>query len=547
MHYILDLDNSNLRTIQFNGEKHLKADTSVDIGDKIVIFLKGYVHIGEDFILSESELERYVMQYGVDKLYLAEGSFACAIYWQSKIHVITDCFGLSAIYYFDGSRKVVSTSYFGLIEYLSQRVNLQFNSLYTKYFSKRLDITDCCFSRELLVKNTYILSIFESIEYRLSDHEFSLVNRKPLFDSELVIGYEEAITRGVRTLAQKIKFGRAIGKHCVVSLSGGIDSRLIFSACKGNIEFKTLSAGNSEDVSIAKRISNIYDIENISRFEDTDNFPVSPNAALRRWEYDALGTYSFLNVSNSYNMDPFRNVEIRGIGGEVLRGFYNNVERELGANEEMTECFIAGCPTDHDYRHFEWRDYHYLMYRNRIHGGRTVDEAERALFRIDPLINRFFYIAARVTDRDSRLKNKVLCDLQMVLNKELLFLAYDKKEKNIRPSQIKNSVFFRDDLNVNLFNTSIKIHGDKLAGYNSISPRDQKANWLPPSIFIEGVFNEITGQIRGEMGRNLLAMSEVEKGPNEYTLPNMAERGRQLARFYALSKLIELGVTGYQN
>lgn len=547
MHYIFDLKNGSLRTIKFDGEKHLVADADAGIGDKLVIFFKGYAHIGDDFILSEDQLERYVKQYGIGELYLAEGSFACAIYWESKIHVITDCFGLTAIYYSNDDRTVVSTSYFGLIEYLSQRENLQFNSSYTKYFAKRLDITDCCFSRELLVKNTYILSIFESIEYRLSDRQFSLLNRKSQFDSELAIGYEEAIIRGIRNLAQKIKFGRAIGKHCIVSLSGGIDSRLIFSACNGNIEFKTFSGGNTVDVAIAKRISHFYGVENISRFEDVDNCPMSPEAALRRWEYDALGSYSFFNISNSFNMDPLRNVEIRGIGGEVLRGFYNDVERDLGATEEMTECFIADCPTDGDSSHFEWRDYHYLMYRNRIHGGRTIDEAERALFRIDPLINRSLYIAARVTDRNSRLNNKVLCDLQMVLNKELLFVKYDKAEKNVKPSQIKNSIFFRDDLYIDAFDAPIQIHGDIIAGYNSIKRRDKSTEWIPPSAFIAGIFGEITYQIRDKMAQNTLVAFELEKGHAEYTLANIAERGRQLARYYALSKLMELGVTGFQN
>ncbi|GAA1128874.1 hypothetical protein [Arthrobacter flavus] len=142
-------------------------------------------------------------------------------------------------------------------------------------------------------------------------------------------------------LAGLASYLRHSGRRPVVGLTGGSDSRGIFAAvCQDNpfiftyIRSQDGRQVSSDDSRKAAELANAYDLKvkvwPLSNRQSLNDSDTDMGYAFRRSTgyYRGAGS-AWVEKLWSHNLDPMNSVFIRGFGGEILRGFYQQMTKQI--------------------------------------------------------------------------------------------------------------------------------------------------------------------------------------------------------------------------
>lgn len=309
------------------------------------------------------------------------------------------------------------------------------------------------------ISGTKILPALSDIQLSASGNV--IVNSQDVFEGELSpFEYKRLIQEGAEEIKKDIVAITNSGLPVMADISGGKDSRVIFSALKStnkinNVFFNTRFNGrNHKDLEIAPALVEVYGGSYESQLEVKDfvHFDYSYMVNQRRSQLFGMchdfDLGQFRTSQESYTK-PF--IRLLGGCGELYRNYYqdlfNLTKKELASNdfsliEEKMYSFESSCAQISklkDYlvgKHVETfkklssynleqsLDNHYLNFRNRFHFGLKTTEKE-GVINISPAANIKILKASRGLPQNEKDSGRVLFDLMYALDNRLPFYNYD--------------------------------------------------------------------------------------------------------------------------
>lgn len=226
-----------------------------------------------------------------------------------------------------------------------------------------------------------------------------------------------------------------------LSLSGGLDSRVILASAIHKINSGNLHIGTSEtlkrDFEVVKILSEAFSFQYNSR----ENF-----LSVKTTSIDQLSTYALLScgVYDSIYCPkrvPANNLPlpITGHGAELYKGNYGLQSIEAIAEQcpFNRDLFTAEVTRGQEKLHISSSsgEIHYLGYRNALHGARSTIFS---LYAIRPLMQKTLSKHFMYPDTEISLaqRKNIVHDLLILLSPALAAIEFDKPEKNITQGYI---------------------------------------------------------------------------------------------------------------
>lgn len=257
------------------------------------------------------------------------------------------------------------------------------------------------------------------------------------------LSYEEIIKKAAHQLCGSL--GGIVNSGilpCNFDLTGGLDSRLVLAAVTPFFGTDKLTVGSStkhqDDFTIAKKICDSFNITLNEKY-NSENIKIHPGAM---WLASNAGFTDTLYASNFQRKDGFR-FNIGGHGAEIYKGNYGwRKVSDIGKNYENKEIYNYlqreleqgllefGIDPD-DEIGSEW---HYLAFRNAIHGSRGTQVSN---FYLRPLMMKFMVHNIKIEKKTNKYKANPISDMLTFINPELAKMDFDDKRKNITQDNIE--------------------------------------------------------------------------------------------------------------
>lgn len=255
----------------------LKKYNAKDRKNKIIIssngiknsplIFSGYGKFNNDFIVGKNNAN----DKNIDELYEGIGNFTFLNIQNNKITIGKDYFSLGKIfYYMDNEYTIIANEYHLLLILMSslnikmeldEKVvisNLAFfkGLLYEQHLSREMDVKGI---KQLPIEK-YIL--IENDELKLMDTSMAnMLNTK--FD---INSYEQLLKEAAQEIKDNINivYNSDSFKNVIVDVTGGLDSRIVFSAItsmydeKDKFKIYTFDDKRTNDIKIAIPLSNLY-------------------------------------------------------------------------------------------------------------------------------------------------------------------------------------------------------------------------------------------------------------------------------------------------
>ncbi len=269
--------------------------------------------------------------------------------------------------------------------------------------------------------------------------------------------YIEKLRHGAEEICRFLKTILSIeDTKAVISLSGGLDSR---TALAGLMHVRT--AGQQFFVGSNSSIELDYEIaQSVTQFLDLplnqklSGSKVLYNDQLSSWFISCAGAYDPLYAPRArhINQTIFR---ISGHGAELYKGNYgwrkiSDIGKQL--SDTVRAHFIKECQKGLNdigvcQDHYFGSEWHYVGYRNSIHGGRSV---MNNLLGVRPLMNRTLlsisYNDANPFSAPKKNKYSIVSELLILLYHQLATLPFDDRRKNIDRSLVNTRRHILGDL-----------------------------------------------------------------------------------------------------
>lgn len=451
-------------------------------------------------IFGQSGFNKYIKENADNaKRYKLDGAFVLCDYASQKITIATDLFHqMSLLYTFNDSFFAASNSLYTLVQI---RKALGFSCLQheesilartwenafaftplspntiveeIKYLPAGSSITADITQNP--IKNLYnkvFLPPKESHRNTLKIKVHSILNEYPIAPSssynENLKNFSKSLFGLVFTLTELLPL------ECHLYLSGGLDSRLLFSALLnfnklGFIKIVSMPS-QKDDYKIVQQLSKKYSFSLHQPNHKNNNTYPSP---LKNWFLANAGLYDTLLLSHHIPIPLHFNLSGAGAGpykggyGWKSIGTLNNIKTSLN----IKDCIISetkkglkslGIKPNNKYG-MEW---HYLGFRNAIHFGRHTFRSSWTT--ISPLLQSQFINIGRtrkiIEERSKTKKNlykynneNVISDMLILTNPELAAQPFAKKRLDRSYIQSKLNEF-GGPLNLNSIN-KFKVFGD---------------------------------------------------------------------------------------
>ncbi|MES3709726.1 hypothetical protein QC590_15985 [Pseudomonas putida] len=221
-----------------------------------------------------------------------------------------------------------------------------------------------------------------------------------------------------------------------LSLSGGLDSRVMLASAIQKISSKNLHIGTSETLKRDFEVVNLLSKKFNFTFNSRENF-----VSVKTTTVDQLSTYVLLSCGVYDSIYCPKRVPaksfplpVTGHGAELYKGNYG-----LQSIDEIA----AHCPINKDLFTLEIErgqeklhvqsssgEVHYLGYRNALHGARSTIFS---LYAIRPLMQKSLAEHFMLPDTEISLSERknIVHDLLILLSPELASVEFDKAEKNV--------------------------------------------------------------------------------------------------------------------
>lgn len=368
-------------------------------------------------------------------------SFSCDFSGNKKI-----------FYYWVPGFWVVSNSIFLIAEYLKKK-NISIRPNYSQL--SVIGVEKCNTFNQLYSVNTFIegvklLPIGVSLD--ISKNNFKLTDIK---NTTIFYSYRDGLLNFINVWVSRLSGLLNNGVEIQSDLTGGADSRTVFSLLKKSYEFVEDTSGriilrsstilkDNLDLEIATNIANTYGMPinekpsvKIQKFSGMESF--------YSWKGLCLGVYHPIYFPN--NGPNYNTVRLGGAGAENHRRFYNYKDirtfKEVNANKMPTKYLSYEMMSDLD-SEFNRMSYlgseidplilHYREYRNRMHSGRTPQYT--VLF--NPLGSKILEAVSEVAGKERIDNGQINYDLMATLLPDVLDIPFDHESKSFNEKRRQN-------------------------------------------------------------------------------------------------------------
>jgi len=309
-------------SIDTNGKVYTFSD-----GSKI--YFSGLIKYKNNLLTDISDIEQEIDF--VDKL----GSYFVITETTNRFNIFNDYFGEQKIFYYESSEWFIcSNRYHFMLERMKDlqiKLELDIENCIMGFASSYAHFSENPINEKMNVKGIK----FCPLEKRLaiSSNGIEYINRKIYEDLYICLTvsdkYEELLQGVKNEIISNVKccIHNSVRNNITVDLSGGYDSRLVFSAITNladgkKIKVRTEAYPNMQDFSIATTIADDfdfeYDYELTQKFTGKKEMPYSLEEILNIDDSTQLGTYfGFADVLNSKG-SSHNYLELWGTIGEAV-------------------------------------------------------------------------------------------------------------------------------------------------------------------------------------------------------------------------------------
>lgn len=321
------------------------ADNIIDSNDKKYIF-SGTTMINNKYVDGYKELDDKL----VSKIYGNIGTFSLIEINNDYIQISNDFFNFSPIFYYeDENISIVSNRYHLLLVLMNligikgeidvEKVILNIsndNFMMQQNISHKMDIKGCrqvYNSKDCIIKNGILY---------FCDNEYADILRRPYCINENQYNYliKEGINDIITQLEVLVSDERF--RNVIVDLSGGLDSRIVYSALTNmehNKNVKIFAKDQGGDLPIALQINNIYGYEYDDVPNDIKILSLKDADMIERSFF--IGQYYSHNLLNAYTYS--KAIRCVGAMGEAIyRTVYSRLinSSNSGLKEYIDDAFL---------------------------------------------------------------------------------------------------------------------------------------------------------------------------------------------------------------
>lgn len=317
-----------------------------ELNGNSVIF-SGQARYENDILIGNRDIDENVK---LDDLKEAYGNFTLFFENEDKVEIATDYFGTQAIYYYNTNEiSIVSNEYHMLLIIMTNldiEMNLDLKRIVANFSLPRGQIFEQRLSSKMDVEGVRKLPIEKYI--KIDNNGFSVCNTsmadllKQQFDIKQYDNYlkqaTEEILDNIRIVYQSEKF-----KNVIVDVTGGVDSRVVFSGVTNmenayeKTKIHSYDDKRTNDISVAIPLNNLYHY----------TYDTLPETVYNENYKDGYKILRSLNMGTYYYIDKYigrteaeQIIRLMGGGGEaVARPYYSRflLKEKIGETEDSNE------------------------------------------------------------------------------------------------------------------------------------------------------------------------------------------------------------------
>ena len=419
-----------------------------------------------------------------------------------KIKIIGDVGGRSPIYYYSPNKNVfIASNSFLILKDCMKLFGFEIRPNYKIIKIQMADswIFETAFSHQTLIDNVFLCSKNNYLQYTYPDGLAKEIAFRATEDFDLY-SYPEAILKSAEHLRSVISLLISQYREILLSLSGGQDSRILFSAVltlpenlKKKIKFKTGGEkNNSRDFLVAQSMCENYDLPHNEKII-VPIIQISDNHTINRWKHENVGWCYQNNLSNNYSVNNQQILSLRG--GQIHATYYPQVLKKFLKSdlykavaddfEDADDIFLNG--TNFSEFNDDFFNAHYGFFRYRAHYGRNNSLRTCWTSIEDPLINPWHEAANYLLPLKDRNLGGICRDMCLNLEPSVLNFEFDKIQSRIDNNYLRESVFYSNSKFTNIENSEFHISNY----YDEIDPQSlpKSNNFKVSEIIFETIRN----------------------------------------------------------
>lgn len=283
---------------------------------------------------------------------------------------------------------------------------------------------------------------------KVNAEDIALTVKRPsfrdLFSSGLTT-YEDTVSEAALRMVRLTKTVAGLGSNVVLSLSGGMDSRVCLAAIVAAGAQNTVRMGSSaepgreRDFEVATLLSERFGFA-LNEKPTVSSAPIKRLDRLTLWADACMGIYDPLHAPPGVYTDR-PHFPVSGHGAELLKGNYGwRRIRAIGKTNDFgvwEQCELALAAMGIDPADKWGSEWHYLGFRNAIHSGRST---MNALLGARPISQRKLVALSRSElnqfPAPKKGERSIVADLLMLLSPELAATPFDVPAKDMTADEV---------------------------------------------------------------------------------------------------------------
>lgn len=460
------------------GQKNKLIISTSRIKNNSLLF-SGYGKFDNNFVVGNKDANK---NKNLSEVYEGIGNFTFLNKVDNKVIIGKDFFSLGRIFYYTDNKYTIISNEYHLLLILMRELEIKIEldekvvitnfafskgQLYEQHLSRKMDVRGV----EQLAIEKYIL--IENDEMKLIDTSMvGLLNSK--FE---LTSYEQLLKEAAQEIKDNIDiiYNSKEFKNIIVDVTGGLDSRIVFSAItdmnneKGKFKLHTFDDKRTNDIKVSIPLSNLYnypfetvpvkiELQDINKEEE---FSRSLN----------MGVYFYRDFYNG-KVSSRKTIRLFGGGGEAIaRPYYtrylqNDYLRQIDNEKEFLKDLFnrktenamlpykngiencidvfsqelrltIGNTVFQKYEH----SYNFLRCGPHFSHKRTIT---KGFLEWHPIFSKKLYFL-KIKTFDIFKNSKLAFDLIKYFNENLAGLPYEKEINNVEYNQIKNDLIKESD------------------------------------------------------------------------------------------------------
>lgn len=488
---------------------YISSDSNVNFP-----FFDGFAFFNNDLIIGNKAYNEYIRGNNIEDY--PDGCCVIVNKKDNNIVIKRDYHGYYPLYYYvDDIFWCVSSSILHIQKKLKEKkIKIEYDFINVEIWKSKLALALQASSYHTYIKNIMLLPV--GCNLVISNNKLNIEYRSI---NSIYKTYQESLEVCLYMWRKRFEtvFRNTIGVR--MELTGGIDSRTLFSFAanksnllnykyKNNSIFIYSDPNHKEDFSIAKKITDIYNVSvNGHLNEKYHAKSLSSYESYNNWRYYNVGRYSpIVFPTSQFNINC---INFGGEGGEDNRGFYG---REENNSFIPFESYLKKYQQYFSKKEFydKWVEYiyeslniirkvninkdisdsilHYREFRSTHHTSKFPFYK----FNCAVLGSKYFHDIACYADKNSIENGQILYDIINNNDNHLLMIPFDKEYKNMTSINIKKLLdiivdndlkygkvyCYNDDNLVNMEYVDFEIMDEKFNNCNPLQILIEKSKYM---------------------------------------------------------------------